>query len=217
MEARILTGKQSKMEPEEKARIRDEKLKKRFAYEEKRRGQWELIYPWPEEARNEAYGEYIRRAQDIWDEFTTGKGKRTSLEDRRSQQNNLNRQGTSKNTIPAQRGSGALSNAGSTINLRTVNPKFAPLNRSAAGASSKDLSQPVGNLTRTAGANEGTAAVTTSSDHLPRTSLGHAGPDSTKDIQLVQPQVALNSDRRGQRDDNNIYKLQSIGHLEVIE
>lgn len=83
MEARILTGKQSKMDPEEKARLRDEKLKKRFAYEEKRRGQWELIYPWPDEARNEQYGEFIRRAQDIWDEFTTGKAKRTSMEDRR--------------------------------------------------------------------------------------------------------------------------------------
>ena len=83
MEARILTGKQAKMEPEEKARLRDEKLKKRFAYEEKRRGQWELIYPSPEEARNERYSELIRRAQEIWDEFTTGKGKRTSLEDRR--------------------------------------------------------------------------------------------------------------------------------------
>ena len=83
MEARILTGKQAKMEPEEKARLRDEKLKKRFAYEEKRRGQWELIYPWPEEAQNERYGEFIRRAQEIWDEFTTGKGKRTSMEDRR--------------------------------------------------------------------------------------------------------------------------------------
>lgn len=84
MEARILTGKQSKMDPEEKARIRAKNLKKRFAYEEKRRGEWELIYPWPDEERNEVYGNFIKKAQEIWDEFTTGKGKRISMEDRRS-------------------------------------------------------------------------------------------------------------------------------------
>lgn len=49
MESRILTGKQPKMDPEVKAKIRAEKLKARFDWEEKRKGQWELIYPWPEE------------------------------------------------------------------------------------------------------------------------------------------------------------------------
>lgn len=40
------------------------------------------------------YGDFIKKANEIYDDFTTGKGKRLSLEDRRSNQNaaqNLNR------------------------------------------------------------------------------------------------------------------------------
>ena len=60
------------------------------------------------------YGEFIKKANDIYDDFTTGKGKRLSLEDRRSNQNaqNLNRQGTSKAAIGMHKGS-TLSVAGS--------------------------------------------------------------------------------------------------------
>ena len=36
MESRILTGKQAKLEPEEKARLREQKLQERFAFEQKR-------------------------------------------------------------------------------------------------------------------------------------------------------------------------------------
>lgn len=36
MESRILTGKQAKLEPEEKAKLVKEKLAERFKYEEKR-------------------------------------------------------------------------------------------------------------------------------------------------------------------------------------
>lgn len=62
MESRILTGKQAKLDPEEKARVRAEMLRVRFAFEEKRKGQWELIYPWPEESRNEVYSGFIEKA-----------------------------------------------------------------------------------------------------------------------------------------------------------
>ena len=85
MESRILTGKQAKMDPEEKAKLKEIKLKERFEYEEARKGQWELICPGPDEERNLCYENFIRRAQEIWDEFTTGKGKRLSMEDKRSQ------------------------------------------------------------------------------------------------------------------------------------
>ena len=61
------------------------KWRERIAHEEKTHGGWELIYPWPEEDRNKVYGEFIVKAQEIWDEFTTGKGKRLSMEERRSQ------------------------------------------------------------------------------------------------------------------------------------
>ena len=99
MKARILTGKTTKLDPEVKAKLRAEKLEERFDHEATRQGQWELIYPWPEEKRNEVYGEFIRKAQEIWDEFTTGKGKRVSMEDKRQNaaaSSNLNRQTTLK-------------------------------------------------------------------------------------------------------------------------
>ena len=38
MESRILTGKQSKLDPEEKARLREKALKERFEYESTRHG-----------------------------------------------------------------------------------------------------------------------------------------------------------------------------------
>lgn len=123
MESRILTGKQSKLDPDERARLREQALKERFEYESTRHGQWELIYPWPEEARNETYGEFIRKAQDIWDEFTTGKGKRVSMEDKRKDTANLNKN-QSKKTLAgggSKMNTGILSNNSSMNNLRTAN------------------------------------------------------------------------------------------------
>ena len=62
MQSRIRTGKQQKIEPEERARRRAEQLKARFAYEAKRRGQWELIYPCRDIARCNRYDGYVRKA-----------------------------------------------------------------------------------------------------------------------------------------------------------
>ena len=63
MASRILTGKQAKLDPEEKSRLKAEMLEARFAYEMKRKGQWELIYPWAEdEERNQEYSDYIKKA-----------------------------------------------------------------------------------------------------------------------------------------------------------
>ena len=86
MKARILTGKQSKIDPEEKARIKEKKLKERFEYEKKRTGQFELIYPWPDEERNNFYTNCIVKANDLWDEFTTGnaKAKRQAMEEKKN-------------------------------------------------------------------------------------------------------------------------------------
>ena len=126
MQSRILTGKTSKLDPEEKARLREKALKERFEFEEKRHGQWELICPCPDEARNEMYSEFIRKAQEIWDEFTTGKGKqRVTMEDKR--QAHLQRQQTSKNTLSttANIKPGTLTNNGSMNNLRSTNAKAA--------------------------------------------------------------------------------------------
>ena len=61
-------------------------MKERFDYEKKRKGQFELIYPWPDEERNNLYSEFIVKANDLWDEFTTGnaKAKRQALEEKKN-------------------------------------------------------------------------------------------------------------------------------------
>ena len=79
MKARILTGKQAKIDPEDKAKIREEKINERFEYEKKRKGKFELICPWPNEVRNKMYDEFIDKANDLWDEFTTGNAKKKHL------------------------------------------------------------------------------------------------------------------------------------------
>ena len=63
--------------------MRQEKLQQRFKYEGKRKGEWELIFPSQEESRNEEYDTMIKKANEIWDEFTTGKG--TKFAERRNQ------------------------------------------------------------------------------------------------------------------------------------
>ena len=62
MASRILTGKMTKLEPEEKAKLKEQKLAERFRYEMRRKGKWELILPWPNEDRNAKLNEIIVRA-----------------------------------------------------------------------------------------------------------------------------------------------------------
>jgi len=119
MENRILTGKQQKLEPEQKARIKEQMMREREAWEETRRGGWELIYPWPEETRNTVIGEFIKKAQEIWDEFTTGKGKRLSMEEKK-QNSHHSKPGNIKAAASSAKPA-ALSNTGSSANLRTLN------------------------------------------------------------------------------------------------
>ena len=76
MESRMYTGKQAKLDPDEKNRLRAEMLQARDEFEMKRKGQWERIYPWPEEERNQVYSDFIKKSNEIYDDFTTGKGKR---------------------------------------------------------------------------------------------------------------------------------------------
>ena len=77
---RILTGKLSKLTPEERECKRKECLKERFEYEATRTNGYELIYPAPSEQLNETYNMLIAKANDIWDEFTTGKSRKTKTE-----------------------------------------------------------------------------------------------------------------------------------------
>lgn len=83
MQERILTGKQQKIDLNVKEQLRQQKLKERFAYEEKQLKKqsvsgYELIYPGPNSELNAKYELYIKKAQDLWDDFTTGKKKQNT-------------------------------------------------------------------------------------------------------------------------------------------
>ena len=62
LENRILTGKQPKLDPIEKARVRKSKLAERWKFENQKKGQWELILPWPDKKRNANFKEFIKKA-----------------------------------------------------------------------------------------------------------------------------------------------------------
>ena len=87
MAERILTGKIDKSDPEKKKQIRLERIEERHQKELEllRSGSgisYELIYPsMYEEEKNNHYESLLKRANEIWDEFTTGaKGKKKALE-----------------------------------------------------------------------------------------------------------------------------------------
>jgi putative sterol carrier protein len=63
------------MMPEEKERIRKEKLAERFKFESTRMRGYELIFPSSDKPRNANYERLVAKSNEIWDEFTTGKAK----------------------------------------------------------------------------------------------------------------------------------------------
>ena len=79
---RMLTGKTDKMDPEEKRKLREKRLEERFDFERQQlrcgsTNGYELIYPSMfEEERNLKYDGILKKANEIWDEFTTGKSKK---------------------------------------------------------------------------------------------------------------------------------------------
>ena len=75
----MATGKTFKMGAEERERAREEKLQERFLYERMKLNEgsgYELIYPPKEEEMEEEYEAMLKKANDMWDEFTTGKSKK---------------------------------------------------------------------------------------------------------------------------------------------
>lgn len=72
MEKRILTGKTTKVGGEDREKLRQEKLRERYEFERDRMGGYELIFPSSDENRNKDYESFIQKANDLWDDFTTG-------------------------------------------------------------------------------------------------------------------------------------------------
>ena len=73
MQQRILTGKTNKLDVDQRKQMRDKALAQRFKFEETRMGGWDMIFPCKDAARNTVYEGFIRKANELWDEFTTGK------------------------------------------------------------------------------------------------------------------------------------------------
>lgn len=84
MEKRILTGKQNKLVGEDKEKLRQEKLKERFLFEKDKIGGYELIYPCNNEDRNKEYESFIQKANDLWDDFTTGGKSKKQLNEKKN-------------------------------------------------------------------------------------------------------------------------------------
>ena len=87
MAERILTGKQDKVDPQVKKQLKEERLAERFKFENAQMrcggsNKFDLIFPrLYEEEKNQQYEIFIKKANDIWDEFTTGaKGKKRAEE-----------------------------------------------------------------------------------------------------------------------------------------
>jgi len=72
---RIMTGKVTRLTPEARSKLREEKLQERFAFEAKRMRGFELIYPSSSQSKNQVYLRMLNKANEIWDEYTTGKQK----------------------------------------------------------------------------------------------------------------------------------------------
>lgn len=75
------------MDPVRRQEIKDERLRKRFAYEDDQLrcgsgNNYELLFPaFAEEERNQKYEMLLKKANDNWDEFTCGaKGRRKAQE-----------------------------------------------------------------------------------------------------------------------------------------
>jgi tubulin polyglutamylase TTLL6/13 len=76
MEKRILTGKSIKLGGEEREKLRQEKMAERDIFEKDRLGGYTMIFPCKNETRNKEYESFIKKANDLWDDFTTGKQKK---------------------------------------------------------------------------------------------------------------------------------------------
>ena len=85
MERRIRTGKIIKIGGEDREKLRQERLKERFEYEEDKMGGYELIYPCKDEEKNKQYEAFIKKANDLWDDFTTGGKSKKQKEEKEKQ------------------------------------------------------------------------------------------------------------------------------------
>ena len=82
MEKRIRTGKTSKVNVEDRERMKAIRYKERIEFEKTRTGGYELIFPSENAEENKIYESFVTKANELWDDFTTGKttSKKTAVD-----------------------------------------------------------------------------------------------------------------------------------------
>ena len=77
-EQRMMTGKTVKLNPLERSKMKEERIQERIDYErmQLQMNGYEVLYPQIYEDKQEEYDKLLKKAYDIWDDFTTGKNKK---------------------------------------------------------------------------------------------------------------------------------------------
>ena len=78
MKKRMLTGKKTKLTPEEKAQKIKENEAFRNEFELANLGDFKLIYPSEEPEKQILYEKFLEVAAEHWEEFTTGKRRKNN-------------------------------------------------------------------------------------------------------------------------------------------
>ena len=91
LKRRVLTGKNVKLTPEEKDTARRETHEERVKFEEENISErFMLIYP--NGKTDQSYQQFLDKAQDMWEQFTTGKKyEKRKEEDKKKEKKNLAR------------------------------------------------------------------------------------------------------------------------------
>lgn len=72
---RIRTGKTQKFTPQQREQLKQEKLAERYKFESTRMRGYELLYPCTDKNLKVEYEMYLKKSQEIWDDFFIGKNK----------------------------------------------------------------------------------------------------------------------------------------------
>jgi len=67
------TGKTIKLTPEEREKLRMEKLSERFKFESSWMAGYELIYPTSDKVRNQHYEVLLKKSNEIYDDYNIGR------------------------------------------------------------------------------------------------------------------------------------------------
>ena len=74
----MLTGKKTKLTPEERAQKIKEIDEQRNEFELANLGDFKLIYPTESAEKNEEYKKFLATSHEVWEDFTTGRRRKNN-------------------------------------------------------------------------------------------------------------------------------------------